>query len=850
MNQTATSTPQTTSPLFGYAPPHGVFDETIDAQGNIRPHWRSLITGLESLGRDELQRRWEQAQRQISDDGVTYNPHDVDGESSRPWVLDAIPLVLAEREWRQVAHGLEQRARLLDMVLRDLLGPQQLLRDRVVPPDVLFGNPSFYPAYHRLHPPNKQFLHISAADLTRAPDGSWWVTGDRSGTPFGLGYVLENRIITSRMLPGIFRQSGVHRLASFFIQLRETLRECATRFRENPRIALWTQGPKSRSYFEDAYLARYLGYTLVEGGDLAVRENRVMLKTLGGLLPIEVLFRRLDDDNCDAVELRGSSRVGVAGLVEVMRSGNVSLVNPLGSRLIESPILFAYLPGVCRYLLGEELQLPSVATWWCGEPSALKYVMEHLDDLLIRRAFRTVDEPPIHPAKLTESARARLVEALKARPADYVGQESIARSTSPVWTNDGIASWHVGIRGYLVANRAGYTALPGGLARVSPETSILDYTMTSGERSQDVWILADGPIEEVSLLTPPGQTVVLRRGGADLPSRVADSLYWLGRNVERADGTARLLRTVFASLTGESEQRSQLQPLLRALAEHGQIEPDYVVAGLNERLPDIAEMLPEEMFNPSRRRSLRATIDEAVRLVSMVRDRVSVDAWRIIHRLDAVDRRPRRRRTHDASHVLTVLDRLITELAAFAGLVNESMTRTQGWRFLDLGRRIERTTHTALLLRSTMTHRLPDERPVLEAILQTADSIMTLRTRYLGTVEPAAVLDLLLTDETNPRSIAYQLSVIKAHVDELPRDETQAIRTPEEKLAMSLLNMVRMADVFELIQIDSDAKRPSLERLLLRLSERLPKLSDAVSGRFLTHAGLPRHFSGTGDGKS
>lgn len=842
--------PENASPppplLAGYQPRAGVHDEAFNAQSVLRPHWQSLVDELNLLGRQEVHRRWELAQKQIANDGITFNPHDTDGGVSRPWMLDAVPLVLPEEEWNQIAAALDQRGRLFDLMLRDLFGPQTLFRERVLPPDVLYGHPGFYPGYCDLPAPGGQHLTVYAADLARAPDGRWWVMGDRTRAPFGLGYALENRIATSRMFPQAFRRCQIQRLAPFFKALQETLRGMAPRAKENPRIVLWSKGPASRAYFEDAYLARYLGYTLVEGGDLAVRESRLWLKTLGGLLPVEVLFRRLDEDDCDAVELNAHSSSGVSGLLEVLRSGTAAIANSLGSRLVESPLVQAFLPKVCEFLLSEPLQMPTAATWWCGQKDACSYVLEHLDTLVIRRAFRHTADPPIHPARLSAGGRVELTAAIKSQPEQYVGQEVVVRSTTPVMTDQGVIPWHVALRSFHVRSGDQYVSLPGGLARVSPDTDTLDFTMTSGERSQDVWVRSEMPIKRETLLAPPGETVVLRRTGAELPSRVADNLFWLGRSVERAEGNVRLLRTALNLMTSEVESTDVLQRLFRALAEQGQLDPDHVVEGLNKSLRSVEDVLPEAIFDVARNRSLRSTINEAVRLVSIVRDRVSVDAWRVIHRLDEDFRKPTGVAMMDSSDVRDLLDELLTGLLAFAGLAEESMTRSQGWRFLDLGRRIERAWQTAVLLRGTLTSPVADETALLEAVLQTADSIMTYRVRYLATMQAAPVLDLLLVDETNPRSIGYQLQVIEGHLEELPRDKHAAGISPEQRVALSLRNSVRLAMVSELAKVEVTGHRSALDRLLKRLDDQFPKLSDGVSGRFLIHTGLSRHYGSQG----
>ncbi len=834
----------TTSPLFsGYQPRAGVFDEMFAAAGQVRPHWSKLATSLEGLGVQELERRWDQAQHQIARDGVTFNPNDSDAEAARPWILDAIPLVLTEAEWNVVSEGLSQRAMLLEMVLADLYGPQVLLKEKVVPPDVLFGHPGFYPAYYELRPPGHRHLLLYAADLARAPSGEWWVTADRTRAPFGLGYALENRIIASRMLPKEFRAANVHRLAPFFVELREALRELAPRFRDNPRIVLWTKGPSSRAYFEDAYLARYLGYTLAEGGDLAVRENRVMLKTLGGLLPVEVLVRRLNDDDCDPVELRPDSASGVSGLLEVMRAGNVSIVNSLGSRLVESPILLSFLPNICRFLLQEELKMPSVATWWCGQPKALKYVLEHLTELVIRSAFRMADSPPIHPSEIRPAELDILRRELQSRPQDYVAQETVKRSTTPVHVNGKTQPWHLAMRAFLMARGQSHVTIPGGLARVSPQSHVLDFTMTSGERAQDVWVLADGAIDDVSLLSPPDKTVALTRGGSDLPSRVADNLFWLGRYVERAESTLRLVRVLVLSISSETEGGPERKLMLRSLAEQGQVDPDYVISGLEETLPNIAAILPDAVFDPTRERSLRRSIDKAAGLASIVRDRIAMDMWRTIRRISSLVQHSPGDHLKETGEFLDRLDNILAELLAFAGLAAESMTRTQGWRFLDLGRRIERAWQSSMLLQSTLNSEEGGQPSVLEALLRVADSLMTYRSRYLSTIQVAPVLDLLVVDDTNPRSIAYQLRTVESHVEELPRDSSRALLSPEQRLAVSLRNAVRLSDPLELARQEGDGNRPALDRLMRRLQDQLPKLSDTVSSRFLTHAGLPRHLA-------
>ncbi|MFY9252466.1 MAG: circularly permuted type 2 ATP-grasp protein [Fuerstiella sp.] len=839
----------TSSRLFeSYAPISGVYDEAVLPNGDARPEWKSLLSRLEALGDGPLRKRWLQAQAQIERDGVTFNPHDDDGVVSRPWTLDAIPMVFSNTEWCGLTEKLGQRARVLEALLVDLFGEQRVLKDKIIPPELLFGHPAWYPSYQGLNTARQSYLTYSVTDIARAPDGKWWATGDRTRSPFGLGYVLENRIVTSRMLSSLFRSLPVRRLSGFYAALKENLRKLAPQFKDNPRIVLWTKGPQSRGYFEDSYLARYLGYTLAEGDDLAVRNGRVQLLTLGGTLPVEVLLRRIDDDDCDPVELNLQSQIGISSLLDVLRAGRVNVANAVGSRIVESPAFLPFLPAVSRHLLGEELAIPSVATWWCGGEKARSHVIQNIDKMLIRQAFRMTDIRPIVGHSLTEKQREETIARINADPTSFVGQEMVARSTTPVMTESGIEPWYVGLRAYMLATENGFQALPGGLARVSSDSDSLNFTMTDGERSQDVWILAEKPEEHMSLLEPPSTPIEPRRSGSELPSRVADNFFWLGRYTERAMQTARLLRTLFTSLESEETDGPENRPLLRVLALQGQIDPDHLVPELSKTVADIISALPPSILDSSRAFSLQSSVDNAARTAARVRDRISVDMWRALDRLNSHFQVVKRSGNPQSVDMMALLENTLADLSSLFGLVAEGMTRTLGWRFFDLGCRLERSWQTTSLIKSFFVSHRSDDPDTVEALLSTADSLMTYRNRYLSTFQIPVVLDLLITDTTNPRSIIYQLIRINEHLDAMPGNEGKALLNPEQREAMSLANIVRLVDIYALGQVDESGSRPQLQKLMARLEERLPKLSDAVSSRFLIHAGLPRHFGSSVDG--
>jgi uncharacterized circularly permuted ATP-grasp superfamily protein/uncharacterized alpha-E superfamily protein len=825
-----------------YPPLPGGYDEAHDLSGHPRPHWGPFFHALGDLGPHELSRRWREAQHLIRENGVTYNVYGDPRGIARPWQLDPIPLLIAPAEAAHLERGLVQRARLLELILADLYGPQQLLQGGLIPPELVFPNPGFLRSCHGVRLPGGRFLHLYAANLGRGTDGQFRALGDRTQAPSGAGYALENRIVMTRTLPEAFRDCRVHRLALFFRALRDTLREIAPRNKDNPRIVLLTPGPYNETYFEHAYLARYLGYTLVEGGDLTVRDGRVFLKLLGGLAPVDVIFRRLDDDYCDPLELRPDSFLGVPGLMHVVRSGNVAVANALGTGLLETPALMAYLPRLCRELLKEDLRLPSVVTWWCGDPEGLRYVLDHLDDVVIKATFPAARMEPVFPSELPRDQRAAFVEKIKAWPNAYVAQERLDLSTAPVLVGGRPAPRKMVVRAYLAAQGDGFTVMPGGLTRVSSGPEELVVSMQRGGGSKDTWVLAAGAVSDFSLL-PAGGRVELTRAGGDLPSRAADNLYWLGRYAERAEGITRLLRGAAVRLAERSglAESPELPALLRSLALITEGHTPPVIP--EEPGPAVAAAV----FDPARPGSLAGVVRELRRVAGIVRDLISTDMWRVVNGISDFPADPAAAFGPDGPTPAAVLDRLnrvVTGLAAFGGLAIESMTRSEGWRFLDLGRKLERALHTIALLKGTLVYPAPNEGPVLDAVLEVADCGMTYRRRYLSNLRPEAVLDLVVLDESNPRSLATQLMALDDDVSNLPRPR-RAGRGPEERLALAALGSVRLAEA-EKLAVVTDHVRPGLRALLDEVGAALPALSDIITQQYLSHLQASRHLAGSG----
>lgn len=828
--------------LSDYRPAEGRYDELRDDEGQPRPVWDRFLPTLARLGGTEFTRRWRQSKRLIYENGIAYSAYGDPEANARPWELDALPLLVHEQEWAEVAAGVAQRADLMRLVLADLYGPQRVLKEGVLPADLLYGNPGFELAYHGQLPPDESLLNFYAADLGRARDGKWWVLADRTEAPSGIGFALENRVVVSRMLPELFRSCRVRRMAPFFMAIQQQLGSIATLGGENPRVVLLSRGPEHDYYFEDAYLARYLGYTLVEGDDLAVRDGRVWLKTLDGLLPIDAVLRRPNSSACDPLEFSGDGSDGVAGLLQTVRTGGVTVSNPLGSGLVESPVFMAFMPRLCKFFLQQDLKLPGIASYWCGEPSSLQHVLANLGTLSVTLAYRRRGEGHGAERRLNQLGVDELRERIQHAPQNYVAQERLTSSCVPVWQNDSVAAASMVIRAFGVTQNDSFTVMSGGLARTTGLDSDDRNPVPQGQGSKDLWIVGDTPVEPVSLLPSRDESLAIRRVGSDLPSRVAENIYWLGRHIERADASARLLRTFALKVTSETSDEGgvRLPALLRALADQGQIEPGYAVEGIKDPLPDIESALPTMIFDAQQPGSLRSVLDELSRVASLVRDRVSVDAWRTLVRIDQKLRQRQFSQSRDMADVLNLVNGLIIDLAAIEGLVMESMTRSHVFRFLDLGRRLERALQTVGLVRSCFVSNTELTAELLEAVLEIADSLMTYRSRYLTNLQLAPVLDMLVTDESNPRSIAYQLVTLQAHVRDLPRRGDQAGYAPHDRLILSMIHQVRMVDIQQLSEAHRLGDQERLDNLLTALERELPMLSHEVSNRYLIHAAPSR----------
>ena len=808
------------------------FEESSTDGVTPRPHWAHLMESLRLIGPEELGHRCERAERRIRENGITYNIYGDPLGANRPWQIDIVPLLIPANEWRAIEAGVVQRARLLNLLLEDLYGPQELLAQGHFPPALLYANPGFLRPLVGVPVPAHSYLHMLAVDLARSPDGRWWVLADRTQAPSGSGYALENRLIVSDVLPELFRSSNVLRLASFFRAQREALTSLAGC--DEPRIVLLTPGPHNETYFEHSYLANYLGFTLVEGADLTVRDRCVYLKTVGGLERVHVILRRVDDNFCDPLELRSDSLLGVSGLVDAIVAGNVKVANALGSGLIESAAIMPFLPGLARHLLGEELKLPSVATWWCGQPQALDWVLGHLQSVVIKPAFPSLGMEPVFGSELPDSDKEKLLERLQARPQQYVAQEQVALSTAPVWENSRLDSRSVVLRTYVLNTGNGWKAIPGGLVRVAEANGSV-VSMQRGGHSKDAWVLWDEPVDTFSLLRPRDEPVELRRVSRVVPSRTADNTFWLGRYVERADNMARILRSMLPRVRrAEDAELGSLHRLHSCLgSRHSKLpkrkRPTY--AAFEKELLSL-------LSDTKRYDSLPSTLGEVARIGGHVRERLSADMMLLIGKLrgcmQAHSGVQTRAQMPDYAPLLTGCLEL---LSAFSGMERENIIRGSGWLFMSLGRRLERAIYLTRELREITRPLAVADWSYLERLLEVADSSLTYRARYYATLQPLALLDVLMADETNPRSLTFQLEHLVDLYRKLPRHVPADLEAMQEALsvlqAMDLQTMIYPMSGKAVSGKDAFTR---LDRYFAELGQLLPSWSNNLSSRYFSHA--------------
>ncbi|MGI9524031.1 MAG: circularly permuted type 2 ATP-grasp protein [Hyphomicrobiaceae bacterium] len=816
------------------------FDELLGADGAVRAHWRPIMNELDRLGHERAAGVSERIQRRIVENGLTLDSFADPKNADQPWNLNLVPLVLPIGEWRTIEQAVIQRARLYELLLADLYGPQSVISEGLLPGELIFNDPTFLRPMHGT-PAVPRRLMFMAADLARGSDGRWRLLDIHAETLAGHGYALANRVVLADVCARQFHESNALRISQFY---QDVARELGSRAnKEVPNIVILGPNPDYETYLSHAYTARYLGYPLVEGSDVRVVGGKLYHKTLAGLQPIDLVVRAVEALKSDPLELDPNAFDGPPALVQAARTDPGLLANALGTAIVENRGLAPYLAKLSQHLLGEVPMIFDAERLWLGDPAVRAAVIGNGGEgYLIRSAFEGTARPgQANPGELLSPADtdryAEMVSEIELNGTRYVAEKSLQFATAPAWTSEGLTPRPYALRVFVAASGDSYSVMPGGIALTIDCGAAIALTSDAAE-SRDVWISAAEPQgPHFSRWRLSVEETQVQRIGTRLPSRVADNLYWLGRYVERADWTMRVMRN--ALQRGEED----LRPIRRTDAAESALA---IMIKKGREAADVAresdgpvsiEARVEELFAAAERPyGIRTTFRHIRRVARQSRDRLSADAWRVLSSLSIAGDTSSAGGADPTIELAERLDSRIAQLAAFNGLMHENMTRNFGWRFLDLGRRLERAQQMAELLKSLLLNAMSeaDETERLAFLLETSDSFMTYRARYRFAPSFPLVLDLLMVDETNPRSLSFQLVGISDHIAELPKASVDAIRTPEQRQALELLTLVRLADLEALRTVDEDGVRGGLADLLDRIIGGLPELSDTISRRYFS----------------
>lgn len=815
----------------------GHYDELRGADGLLRPGWAQFFGHLGAGGFADLSRRAQTLARQIAEDGISYNVYNDAQKGAQPWSLDLLPHIIEADEWAALEAGVTQRARLLSRMMRDVYGPQHLLREALLPAALVYGNPAYLRPLVGSPPVGGTYLHLMAFDLARAEDGRWWVIGQRTQAPSGLGYALQNRLIVSRLFPDTFREMRVQRLASSYRRLLDTLERCAPRehgARSAVRIVLLTPGPYAATYFEHAYLARYLGIPLVEGSDLTVREEGVFLKTLHGLERVHAILRRLDDDYCDPLELRPDSALGVPGLLQAVRAGRLLVANALGSGFLESPAINGFLPAIAQRLLGESLLLPSLDSWWCGERAAFEAVADQLHDKVVKPTFVSSSQRPAFEPAIGAELSARQLAALRTRiaadPDAYTVQAYLPLPQAPTWAVGRILPRAAMLRVFAIADGAGnWHAMPGGLTRVAGREARV-VSLTRGGASQDTWVMTRGRVDSFSMLPSPLRPEDLESKRRVVSSRAAENLFWMGRYAERAEFSVRLARAVLGLLSDDSREAGPLLAALGQLAERNGLVPEEAVRP-EQSLAVFERTLLAGLADPAGPPSVAYNLAALRRTAAQIRERLSGDHWRLLasteQTLADATERATREGGFTADRALDVLAQVSVLLQSVTGAQTDHMTRDDGWRLLTAGRQLERLAVQADALATLFDTGAARQDSGFDLLLVLADSTITYRSLYQRRQEMPAAIDLLVQEQTNPRALARAVRVVRRELARLPGGEAEAaaLPTPEQWPPLAAL-----------CTVDAEGRHTRLIDFAQQLVGAAYTVSDAVGARYFSHA--------------
>lgn len=837
--QSSTPPPNTKAALLSsYQPLSGRFDEIHSGA------WKSLFGELNPLGSDGIKSAWKRGQELLHENGIAYNLLSDDPSGDRRWALDPIPLALDETEWETLSQAAIQRARLWDSILRDCYGPRTLLEKGLIPPQLLYSQPNYQHSLRYLCDEETPLLSLYAVDVARGPDGNWTVVADRTESPNGAGFALENRIVLNNVFPGATKRLHLLRLASYFQKLRDSLFDRVPAAIESPHVVMLSPGTGDPTYFEDAYLSRYLGISLAIGEELTVRNDRLYLKTVGGLRPVHVLIRRVAENEADPLESASHGSHGIPGLFQAMRAGSVVVINPPGTGIAEAPAFLPFLPSIARELLGEDLLLPSIETQWSGSREGAT-LTPSTPPSVIKSAFTRNLFPPRLSRDLSAVEIRQLNEEMSSQPGQHVIQQEMPFSCAPSWNGDGFEARPVAIRLMLFSDGKDYHVMPGGLVRSAASSDTLPgLSLHENSCSKDLWVISSNPKPAISVSNLPSR-LTIRRGQEFLSSRAADNMLWIGRYSERAESASRVLLEIVQSLISESDETIPpgMPALLHTLESIDYLSPQVLqtIQRASDREQIFQALIPLFHSMPGDPSTgldtLPANLNRLRNLASLSRERLSNETWRIICLLDDMGRA---NRPVSLPGFRSILQHSILLHSAFNGTSRENLTRSQGWHFLNIGRKLERATWLVTMVDHALSSYPAISSSALDSILSVIDCTLTYRYRYQGAPQILPALDLILFDPHNPRGLIYQLADLNRDFNELPAPSRQMLQRKPHRTVLKALHYLQT----ELLETgDSEAEAAAVKELrefTSKLREDLPDVAEQLGWEFFTHVTFTR----------
>ncbi len=831
-----------------YISPYTVPQNSTNNPQDIQELWKLVISTFKDLGSSDIEHRIRNIHRLLKENGVAYNIYTDPSGGSRAWELDPIPQLITAAEWEVMNKGLTQRANLFNLMLQDIYGPQRLIKEGVIPQELIYMHPGFLRSCVNINLPHQQHLIVYAADIGRGSDGQNWIISDRTQAPSGYGYALENRLAMSSVLPELFNNLNVSKLTSYFDAFQLSLQMIAPYASHSPRVVILTPGPENETYFEHSYLAAYLGLTLVEGNDLMVKDNFLWLKTIEGLEKVDVILRRMDDAYCDPLELKSDSLLGVPGLLQVVRKGNVAIANPLGSSVIENAALMPFLHLAARRLLDEELIIPSIATWWCGQPTEMKYVIENLQHLVIRRINRRKagTRSAIDGASLSQAKRSELIDEISAYPHLFAGQEKIGFSSTPSWVDGEIHPSHALIRSFLVRNQDSYHVMPGGLTRTSFIKDSFIISNQTGGISKDTWVISpeknDKQPSTFQIINKPTASVSQKDS---LPSHTAENLFWVGRYTERLINNARLLRTTMEYMSQHNQSDNPFYfntkiKLLHTLTHCTFSYPGFVITDDPKKEEElILNPWPEltlHVYDEHKSGSLSQNLALFKKSVYHVRNFLSPDTWHIIRQLDEIWSDVEHTSQNNRILMISDIDKLNASMFSILGMNRENARREQEWAILDLGRKFEQVFFIIRFLQNIFAKKTDDrtEYELIQFVLTATQSIVTYRYTYRNHLQFPLLLDLMVLDMNYPKSLAYLIEKIKMHIEAMPK--AGSANSDPERLIQEASTLIQWSDSNSLAKFDAyKYEHLNLKNLLNQLNQILLEIHLIISKKYFKH---------------